>query len=41
MVVGGPYATSLSQEVMEAGADFLVRGERETYDIASFWRLWN
>ncbi len=29
IVVGGPYATSLSQEVMEAGADFLVRGECE------------
>jgi radical SAM superfamily enzyme YgiQ (UPF0313 family) len=28
-VVGGPYATSLSQEVMAAGADFLVRGECE------------
>jgi radical SAM superfamily enzyme YgiQ (UPF0313 family) len=27
--VGGPYATSLSQEVMEAGADYLVRGECE------------
>lgn len=27
--VGGPYATSLSQEVMEAGGDFLVRGECE------------
>ena len=27
--VGGPYATSLSQEVMEAGVDFLVRGECE------------
>ncbi len=30
VVVGGPYATSLSQEVLEAGADFLVRGEGET-----------
>ena len=29
-VVGGPYATSLSREVAEAGADFLVRGEGET-----------
>ncbi len=28
-VVGGPYATSLSGEVLEAGADFLVRGEGE------------
>jgi radical SAM superfamily enzyme YgiQ (UPF0313 family) len=27
--VGGPYATSLSQEVMDAGVDFLVRGECE------------
>ncbi len=30
VVVGGPYATSLSPEVMEAGAHFLVRGEGET-----------
>src|SRR5665811_1111504 len=30
VVVGGPYATSASQEIMEAGADFLVRGEGET-----------
>jgi radical SAM superfamily enzyme YgiQ (UPF0313 family) len=29
VVVGGPYATSLSQEVLDAGADFLVRGEAE------------
>jgi radical SAM superfamily enzyme YgiQ (UPF0313 family) len=29
VVVGGPYATSMSQKVMEAGADFLVRGEGE------------
>ena len=28
-VVGGPYATSLSHEVLDAGADFLVRGEGE------------
>ena len=28
-VVGGPYATALSHEVMEAGVDFLVRGECE------------
>ncbi len=28
-VVGGPYATSLSREVLEAGVDFLVRGEGE------------
>ncbi len=28
-VVGGPYATSLAHEVLEAGADFLVRGEGE------------
>jgi radical SAM superfamily enzyme YgiQ (UPF0313 family) len=28
-VVGGPYATSLGHEVLEAGADFLVRGEGE------------
>jgi radical SAM superfamily enzyme YgiQ (UPF0313 family) len=30
VVVGGPYATSLSQEVLDAGADFLVRGEAES-----------
>jgi radical SAM superfamily enzyme YgiQ (UPF0313 family) len=30
VVVGGPYAKSLPQEVLEAGADFLVRGEGET-----------
>ena len=30
VIVGGPYATSLPQEVLEAGADFLVRGEGET-----------
>ena len=30
VVVGGPYATSLSQEVLEAGCDFLVRGEGES-----------
>jgi radical SAM superfamily enzyme YgiQ (UPF0313 family) len=29
VVVGGPYATSVSQEILEAGADFLVRGEGE------------
>jgi radical SAM superfamily enzyme YgiQ (UPF0313 family) len=29
VVVGGPYATALSQEVLDAGADFLVRGEAE------------
>lgn len=29
VVVGGPYATSVPQEIMEAGADFLVRGEGE------------
>jgi radical SAM superfamily enzyme YgiQ (UPF0313 family) len=29
VVVGGPYATSMGQAVMEAGADFLVRGEGE------------
>ena len=29
VVVGGPYATSVPQEVLEAGADFLVRGEGE------------
>jgi len=29
-IVGGPYATSLPQGVLEAGADFLVRGEGET-----------
>ena len=30
VVVGGPYATSVPQEILEAGADFLVRGESET-----------
>ncbi len=30
VVVGGPYATSVPQEILEAGADFLVRGEGET-----------
>lgn len=29
VVVGGPYATSLPQEVLDAGADFLFRGEAE------------
>ncbi len=29
VVVGGPYATSVPQEVLEAGVDFLVRGEGE------------
>jgi radical SAM superfamily enzyme YgiQ (UPF0313 family) len=30
VVVGGPYATSVPQEILEAGADFLVQGEGET-----------
>ncbi|OGR30219.1 MAG: B12-binding domain-containing radical SAM protein [Desulfobacca sp. RBG_16_60_12] len=29
VLVGGPYATSVPQEILEAGADFLVRGEGE------------
>ena len=29
VVVGGPYSTSLPHEVLEAGCDFLVRGEGE------------
>jgi len=29
VVVGGPYASSLPEEVLEAGADFVVRGEGE------------
>ncbi|MEW6659002.1 MAG: B12-binding domain-containing radical SAM protein [Thermodesulfobacteriota bacterium] len=29
VVAGGPYATSLPQEVLDAGADFLFRGEAE------------
>jgi radical SAM superfamily enzyme YgiQ (UPF0313 family) len=29
VVVGGPYATSLFQEILDAGADFVVRGEAE------------
>ena len=30
VIVGGPFATSLPQDVLAAGADFLVRGEGET-----------
>ncbi len=30
VVAGGPYATSLPHEVLEAGCDFLVRGEGES-----------
>ena len=30
VAVGGPYATSLPQEVLEAGADFLILGECES-----------
>jgi radical SAM superfamily enzyme YgiQ (UPF0313 family) len=30
VIAGGPYATSLSQEVLAGGADFLARGEGET-----------
>ena len=37
---GGPYATSLSREVMEAGVDFLVRGECE-HTMSHFLRNWN
>jgi radical SAM superfamily enzyme YgiQ (UPF0313 family) len=29
VVVGGPYATSLPQEILDAGADFIVQGEAE------------
>jgi radical SAM superfamily enzyme YgiQ (UPF0313 family) len=29
VVVGGPYATSVPEEILAAGADFLVRGEAE------------
>lgn len=29
VVVGGPYATSLYREVLDAGADYVVRGEAE------------
>ncbi|MCE5336352.1 MAG: B12-binding domain-containing radical SAM protein [Desulfobacteraceae bacterium] len=29
VAAGGPYATSLPDEILEAGADFLVRGEAE------------
>ncbi len=29
VVVGGPYASSLPEEVLQAGADFVVRGEGE------------
>jgi radical SAM superfamily enzyme YgiQ (UPF0313 family) len=30
VVVGGPFATSVPQDILETGADFLVRGEGET-----------
>jgi radical SAM superfamily enzyme YgiQ (UPF0313 family) len=30
VVVGGPFATSVPQDILEAKADFLVRGEGET-----------
>ncbi len=30
VVAGGPYTTSLGEEVIAAGADFLVKGEAET-----------
>jgi radical SAM superfamily enzyme YgiQ (UPF0313 family) len=30
VVVGGPFATSVPQDILTAGADFLVRGEGET-----------
>jgi radical SAM superfamily enzyme YgiQ (UPF0313 family) len=30
VVVGGPFATSVPQDILEAGADFLVKGEGET-----------
>jgi len=30
VIVGGPCATSLPQDVLDSGADFLVRGEGET-----------
>jgi radical SAM superfamily enzyme YgiQ (UPF0313 family) len=30
VVVGGPFATSVPQDILAAGADFLVRGEGET-----------
>ena len=30
VVVGGPFATSVPEVILEAGADFLVRGEGET-----------
>jgi len=30
VVVGGPFATSVPKDILEAGADFLVRGEGET-----------
>ena len=31
VVVGGPYPTTLPQEVLAAGADLVVQGEAETY----------
>lgn len=30
VVVGGPFATSVPQDILEAGTDFLVQGEGET-----------
>jgi radical SAM superfamily enzyme YgiQ (UPF0313 family) len=30
VVVGGPFATSVPQDILKAGADFLVQGEGET-----------
>jgi radical SAM superfamily enzyme YgiQ (UPF0313 family) len=35
VVVGGPFATSVPQDILEAGADFLVRGEGE--DTIPLW----
>lgn len=38
-VVGGPYVTSLPHEALEAGADFVVRGEGEN-TIPLFLQAW-
>ena len=39
VVVGGPFATSVPQDILKAGTDFLVRGEGET-TIPLFLAAW-
>ena len=36
VVVGGPHPTSLPEAALEAGSDFVVRGEGENYDSLAF-----